>query len=72
MLRIELVMQVIDHLPAAVNLVVPGVSQVMHDIKLLGERLADILADVIHNGSVRYIIPLLYMQQWCLSFILYE
>ena len=22
--------------------------------------------------TVRYIIPLLYMQQWCLSFILYE
>ena len=22
--------------------------------------------------DVRYIIPLLYMQQWCLSFILYE
>ena len=21
---------------------------------------------------VRYILPLLYMQQWCLSFILYE
>ena len=24
------------------------------------------------NVAVRYIIPLLYMQQWCLSFILYE
>ena len=24
------------------------------------------------TGHVRYIIPLLYMQQWCLSFILYE
>ena len=24
------------------------------------------------NIHVRYIIPLLYMQQWCLSFILYE
>ena len=26
----------------------------------------------LHATGVRYIIPLLYMQQWCLSFILYE
>ena len=35
MLCIELVVQVIDHLPAAIDLVVPGVAQVVRDIKFL-------------------------------------
>ena len=32
-----------------------------------------LMAAILYDSCiVRYIIPLLYMQQWCLSFILYE
>ena len=55
MLRIELVTQVADRPPGAVDLIVPGVTQVMHDIKFLGERLTDIPVDVVHSGRPRLV-----------------
>ena len=57
MLRIELIAQVVDHPPGAVDLVVPGVSQVAHDIKFFGERLADLPADVVHSGGPCMVQP---------------
>ena len=52
MLRIELVAQLTDRPPGAVNLIIPGATQVSHDVKLFGERLADIPADVVHSGGL--------------------
>ena len=53
MLRIELIAQVVNRPPGVVNLVVPGVTQVTRDIKLFGERLTNIPADVVHSSGPR-------------------
>ena len=57
MLRIELVAQLADRPPGAVDLIVPGIPQVSHNVKLFGERLADIPADVVHSGGPRMVQP---------------
>ena len=57
MLRIKLVTQLADHPPGVVDFIVPGVAQVSHDVKLFGERLADIPADVVHSGGPRMVQP---------------
>ena len=57
MLHIELVTQLADCPPGAVDLIVPGIAQVSHDVKLFGERLADIPADVIHSGRPHMVQP---------------
>ena len=57
MLLIEHVAQLIDHAPAVVNLVIPGITKITCNIKLFGEGLTDIPADVIPSGGPHMVQP---------------
>ena len=57
MFLIELVVQVIDLLLIAGDLVIFDIAEVMSDVKLLGGEFADIPADVVHSGRPRMVQP---------------